>query len=1127
MVRWATVHTYSQYLDNGVRVFEYNGPRTLHAKTLVIDGQIACVGSFNLDLYSALVNLETMVVIPPTVTPVSHLHAHPSAHPGGATHAGGLSAAVATVTPRPPTVTNPVATYLLEKFRSDLHSCHEVTRTDLAAWPLWQRALVRTAHFSVITVYRLATVSPLTILLSAVAKARDGLPAPPASVRRARARRRRAERVRALGLRFRRGLLRALGTVHSAAARIRAVRSSVVPRSVSDAEGGVSVTDGAAVTSAPASALAGGAAAWVEGQSKRIRRALAAAAALAKKTRSHASSFTASTSDASSVAVDVAGSDKSGHGLTLNSTSSQQHQHQQSQSGAAPITAAAAALARASAAVAAPAPSSSLTIDGEEAAPVAYAPRVRNHFFADIFSLLELGAMLRGSHRALEYVLSLSQHNATGHGRNNGGSNSNSSSSSAVVATPPPLRSPLPLVPALSMSLSALARLGLRGARASVVGPATVAGHGLGLVSNVGVGMGHARVWLPAPNASSSAVAHAQTKADSTNAVNASQSQSASPGASAHTASALVPVRVPYFLPLSANAIYPAATVTPVPASAAAASAAAALTAGGVVPTGFSPALPPPRALPIAAATAAPLVAASSLVAVVEAELGKVHRAAFKAADVIIATHNRALAAHAQSPYAVSDAGVGAASACGTVVSAADSAAARALTCSQAPYASVTRVLALAAASPSQAHFLPMALSLAAPIAPVLVPAPLLPREARPARAVSGSNSTVAEGSNGCWTVNSCKRSDTGAAAAGALDCTAVAAATIVTDCGSVTAGLGGSGGEAGCVTGGVFLVTEDAVDPTTTAAVETIALPYALAATLTHNSQRARALATAQAGSKASGRDSSKTLSASVSTCLVYGPTTMDALEAAVDAAVVITLSEAKPSSNASDAKASPSQSHTGFGSATSGAVTVAEVRPPAKRVLQSLASHPGLRAAVAGQDDDDAEAGVGGKLWTLTKLTGRVIARKAGQLFSTLLASARSGSGSGSRAGGSSTELTVASAADREADAVGAQAYELAADLAWRLATASQRQLDRARSRGRLWAYRTTLPLRRQLARAERRIVQWLPVEERQGYRKQRTDARRRKEEDDDAAEEEEEAREGRVGKGRIGPKESKWFY
>ena len=57
VTRWAARASYQRLLQSGVRVFEYQ-PRVLHAKTVVVDGSRATVGTANLDYRSLFVNYE-------------------------------------------------------------------------------------------------------------------------------------------------------------------------------------------------------------------------------------------------------------------------------------------------------------------------------------------------------------------------------------------------------------------------------------------------------------------------------------------------------------------------------------------------------------------------------------------------------------------------------------------------------------------------------------------------------------------------------------------------------------------------------------------------------------------------------------------------------------------------------------------------------------------------------------------------------------------------------------------------------------------------------------------------------------------------------------------------------------
>jgi cardiolipin synthase len=61
LAREATRRLYGKLLEAGVRIHEWNRS-VLHAKAAVVDGQLALVGSFNLDPYS-MENLEALVEV--------------------------------------------------------------------------------------------------------------------------------------------------------------------------------------------------------------------------------------------------------------------------------------------------------------------------------------------------------------------------------------------------------------------------------------------------------------------------------------------------------------------------------------------------------------------------------------------------------------------------------------------------------------------------------------------------------------------------------------------------------------------------------------------------------------------------------------------------------------------------------------------------------------------------------------------------------------------------------------------------------------------------------------------------------------------------------------------------------
>lgn len=61
LVQWATRAAYSQLLSAGIRVFEYQ-PRTLHAKTLLVDQDWSTIGTANFDYRSFFINYELNLV---------------------------------------------------------------------------------------------------------------------------------------------------------------------------------------------------------------------------------------------------------------------------------------------------------------------------------------------------------------------------------------------------------------------------------------------------------------------------------------------------------------------------------------------------------------------------------------------------------------------------------------------------------------------------------------------------------------------------------------------------------------------------------------------------------------------------------------------------------------------------------------------------------------------------------------------------------------------------------------------------------------------------------------------------------------------------------------------------------
>jgi cardiolipin synthase len=61
LVQWAARAAYSQLLREGVRLFEYQ-PRTLHAKSMLVDDQWGTIGTANFDYRSFFINYELNLV---------------------------------------------------------------------------------------------------------------------------------------------------------------------------------------------------------------------------------------------------------------------------------------------------------------------------------------------------------------------------------------------------------------------------------------------------------------------------------------------------------------------------------------------------------------------------------------------------------------------------------------------------------------------------------------------------------------------------------------------------------------------------------------------------------------------------------------------------------------------------------------------------------------------------------------------------------------------------------------------------------------------------------------------------------------------------------------------------------
>lgn len=60
---YASLNYYKELLGAGVEIRQYHGTETMHAKTMVIDDQLAVIGSYNMDPRSADSNSEAMIVV--------------------------------------------------------------------------------------------------------------------------------------------------------------------------------------------------------------------------------------------------------------------------------------------------------------------------------------------------------------------------------------------------------------------------------------------------------------------------------------------------------------------------------------------------------------------------------------------------------------------------------------------------------------------------------------------------------------------------------------------------------------------------------------------------------------------------------------------------------------------------------------------------------------------------------------------------------------------------------------------------------------------------------------------------------------------------------------------------------
>jgi cardiolipin synthase len=89
---------FEQLLRCGVRIYEYE-PRFIHAKTMVIDDELAIIGTANLDNRSFKLNFEIAAVV----------------------------------------YGKQLAARLADAFSDDLKACREVSLTELAVQPFWTR----------------------------------------------------------------------------------------------------------------------------------------------------------------------------------------------------------------------------------------------------------------------------------------------------------------------------------------------------------------------------------------------------------------------------------------------------------------------------------------------------------------------------------------------------------------------------------------------------------------------------------------------------------------------------------------------------------------------------------------------------------------------------------------------------------------------------------------------------------------------------------------------------------------------------------------------------------------------------------------------------------------------------
>jgi cardiolipin synthase A/B len=60
---YASLNYYKELIGAGIEVYQYRGTETMHSKTMLVDGKLAVIGSYNLDPRSAASNSEALVTL--------------------------------------------------------------------------------------------------------------------------------------------------------------------------------------------------------------------------------------------------------------------------------------------------------------------------------------------------------------------------------------------------------------------------------------------------------------------------------------------------------------------------------------------------------------------------------------------------------------------------------------------------------------------------------------------------------------------------------------------------------------------------------------------------------------------------------------------------------------------------------------------------------------------------------------------------------------------------------------------------------------------------------------------------------------------------------------------------------